>query len=168
MWQFHGWSKPDERLGDAPATQDRDAAVEQISTGRRRPRGRRRVLADVAQTGQREGERHLGDRLRVDTLAAGPRVLVVEMVDEVLDAGKRELDPTQVRSLADRVAERIGMPGVAPHDRLALVESDEMAAPVADRLLEPFGRTGGAEGDGERITILHVLANRSVRAFTDR
>ena len=39
-----------------------------------------------------------------------------------------------------------------------------MAAPVADRLLEPFGRTGGAEGDGERITIRHVPANRSVRA----
>ena len=109
-----------------------------------------------------ERQRHLGDRLGVDAFAARPRVLVVEVVDEVLDPGERQLDPPQVRRLIDRLTERIGIARVAPHDRFALVESDEVTSSVADRLLEPFRRAGGAEGDGERITIRHVPANRSV------
>ena len=139
MWQFHGWSNrtsdsvipPPPRIVTRASSRFRPAGPDHVVG--------RCVLADVAEPGHGQRQRHLGDRLGVDALAARPRVLVVEVLDEVLDPRERELDPAQMRRLFDRLAEGIGIARVAPHDRFALVESDEVASAVADRLLEPFG-----------------------------
>ncbi len=139
MWQFHGWSNrtSDSVIPPPPRIVTR-------ASSRFRPAGPDHVVAAaywpmLRSPATAERQRHLGDRLGVDALAARPRVLVVEVLDEVLDPGERELDPAQMRRLFDRLAEGLGIARVAPHDRFALVESDEVASAVVDRLLEPFG-----------------------------
>ena len=49
--------------------------------------------------------------------------VVVEMIDEVLDPGERELHPTDVVGVVERRRQRVDVASVAPHDRLGLVES---------------------------------------------
>ena len=101
--------------------------------------------ADVAEPGDAERQRHLGDRFGVHALAARPHAVVVEVVDEVLDAGERQLHPTDVVGVveASRSARRAG---VGPHDRLGLVGPTSSPPPAMTASASQSGAESGRDG----------------------
>ena len=116
MWQSHGCSRrtsdsvippPPRIVTRAPSRLRPCGGVHVVGPG---------VGAEAAQAGEGQRERQLGDRLGVDALAARPLAVVVDEVDEVLDAGERQLHPAGVGRRVERRGERVGVAGVGPHD----------------------------------------------------
>jgi hypothetical protein len=68
---------------------------------------------------------------------------VIEVIDEVLDAGERQLHPADVIGTVERRTQVVDGPGVGPDDRLGLVPVDEFAAARDHRVGEPLGPTDG-------------------------
>jgi alanine dehydrogenase len=155
--------EPYERLGDAAAAEDGHVAVEEIVPGRAGPLLGAGVGTEIAQSGQAEGERHLGHRFGVDPLAAGPDPVVIELADEVLDPGEGQLHPADPPAVVERLGEGGDIAGVAPHDRLGLVDVDEVPTTGDDRVGQPLGSGVGAEMDAGCLTVGHLRTNRSGR-----
>ena len=156
--------EPDERLGDAAAPEDRDAPVEQVAAAWTRPLGGPRVPADVAEPRDAERQGHLGDGFGVHALAAGPDAVVIEVVDEVLDAGERQLHPADVIGVVERLAQRIDRTGIGPHDPFGLVGADEFTATGNHRVGEPVRSAGRAEMDSGCVGVRHLATTVVVAA----
>ena len=110
MWQSNGWSSrtsdsvipPPPRIVTRPPSRLVPCGgCHESAPGRTSPRPRRPASA--------ERQRELGHRLGVHALAARPLAVVVDEVDEVLDAGERQLHPPGVRCA--RGAARRARPG---------------------------------------------------------
>ncbi len=147
-----------QRRRDPTASENGDVAAEQVAAGRPGPLRRSRIPAEVAQTRHPECERHLGDGFRVDALAAGPDAIVIEVVDEVLDPGERQLHPADsfVLVVVEDRRQRVDVSGVGPHDRLGGVRTDEFGTTGDHRGGQPVGRSRRAEVDAGRVAVRHL------------
>ena len=147
--------QPHERLGDAAATEDGDVGAEQVATLRRRPLAGPGVRAEAAHPGQRQGQGHLGHGLGVHALAARPLAVVVDEVDEVLDAGERQLHPAGVGGDVERLGEGVGVAGIGPDQAFGLGQRHDVAPTVTDRLGHPGRCAVGGEGDSRGLGSRH-------------
>ena len=163
MWQSNGCSSRTSDSVMPPPPRIVTRAPEQVAALGRRPRRGPGVRAEAAQAGERQRQGQLGDRLGVDALAARPRAVVVEQVDEVLDAGERQLHPRRLRRRVERRAPaRRGRGGRPTRCASASARATRWPPPAmtasATQAGAPSGRDGDAWGSG-----VGMVASRLVR-----
>ena len=145
------------------AAEDRDPGAEQVGARLASPGARAGVGPEVAQPGQGQRERVLGDRLGVHALAARPGALGVgpDDVDVGLDPRPRELDPVDVpggrRAARPAPPDRRGPSTPARRPRPA---STIVAPPASTASPSQLRVPSGARAMAERSGTARILRTR--------
>ena len=82
-------------------------------------------------------------------------MVVIDEVDEVLDAGERQLHPAGRRRPVEDVRQRVGVARIGPDDPLGLLQPDEVAAALADGFGHPLRGPLGSDGDAGSLGSRH-------------
>lgn len=86
---------------------------------------------------------------------------MVEVFDEVLDTGERQLHPSDVVAVVEDPPERLDTAGVGPHDRFGVRSIDELTAPFDHRVGEPGRRGVRPEVDARSVAVRHRIPEGS-------
>ena len=111
--------------------------ADQVAARLAEPRRRLGVHAEAAHAGKRERQGQFGDRLGEDALAARPRSVVLDEMDERLDARIRQLHPLDLLVGLQHRLELIGFARHRPHQRLGLCHRHDLATAGGDCAPQP-------------------------------
>ena len=125
--------------GDTATAEDRDPRADQVAAERRGPTGGPGVRAEATHPGESEADRKLRARLGIDTFAARPQPVVVEEMDEGLDPRERKLHPADVLGIDQQFGQRVGVLGIAPHERLGIHQINDLTTAGPDGFSHPRG-----------------------------
>ena len=93
--------------------------------------------SQVAHARQCQGQGQLGDRFGEDPLAARPLAIVLDEMDERLDAGVRQLHPADVFVGGQHTLELVGITRLRPHQRLGLGNRHHLSTSGRDGAAQP-------------------------------